>query len=181
MDVTETTSQHSIIWVPTRREYTVPVWQNQMFIQYRKWFVLNFLMNKQMFECLDSKAAVWMFIHLFWYSHFLPPLALYDRKSLIYKWDNINWKHNGYHTGEFYMQDLHHTVGNEPILDLGNFIIQYIAFANIFFLFGTLLKLSVVMIQTRRIANIQQWKWNSNLNDKLAITYSMFICCTFSY
>lgn len=44
--------------------------------------------------------------------------AIYDRRNLVYTWNNINWLHNGYQTGEFYLGDLTNTITSEPLLDL---------------------------------------------------------------
>lgn len=47
---------------------------------------------------------------------------MYDKRNLQYKWHNINWLHNGYHTGEFYLRDLTNSIESEPLLDLGLFL-----------------------------------------------------------
>lgn len=61
--------------------------------------------------CCDFLAYNW--------GHF--GIVNYDKRTLQYEWDTINWQHNAHNRGEFYLRQLDGTVENEPIVELGEF------------------------------------------------------------
>ncbi|KAH7642671.1 hypothetical protein HUG17_5718 [Dermatophagoides farinae] len=80
------------------------------------WISLKMRVNIPIYECHRDDSRMFPFDKIECTFHITN--ALYDKRTLIYEWDNVKWNHNEYHSGQFYLQQLQTSIVNEPIIEL---------------------------------------------------------------